>query len=166
MKNMNISKLIVMTNFFAAMCCCTSSHAADVADEFVKCAQTASDKARLACYDKIRDGIIATYKSKQSQGSDAYQGIDLVDLKVDLKSLKGKKVLTKAYVQVMGEMAMLKSDPMDMAPIFADASNLPREDRKKLANGCQVVLCGGSFSGVVKSLPLGVGLVLDKVVWN
>lgn len=158
--------MILLAGAFIAIFHSTSVYAEDITESFTKCAITANDKARLACYDKIRDDIVAANKPRQVQGREGYQEIDIADLKVDLKVLKGKKVSTRAYIQVVGEMSMLKSDPMDMAPIFADASNLPREDRKKLANGCQVILCEGVFLGVVKSLPLGVGLTLDKVIWN
>jgi hypothetical protein len=151
---------------FVALTACSTSHAEDVTNTFIKCATTKDDKARLACYDKIRDDIVSANRPNQPSAKDTYQPIALTDLKVDIKTLKGKKITTSGYVQVMGEMAMLKSDPMDMAPIFIETDGLPRDDRKKLANGCQVVVCGVTFFGVVKALPLGVGIVASKVVWH
>ena len=152
--------------FLVAMLASTSSIAEDVTNAFIKCAITKGDKARLACYDKIRDEIVAANSPKPSQVKDPYAAITLADLKTDIKTLKGKKFAVKAAVQTMGEMSMLKSDPMDMSPIFAATESLPREDRKKLLNGCQIVICSGVFYGTVKALPLGIGLALERVVWN
>lgn len=139
--------------------------AEDVTTAFIKCASTKDDRSRLACYDKIKDDIVKAYATSQLPAN-GYQTIGLVDLKVDLKKLVGKKVSVPALVQIMGEMAMLKSDEMDMAPVFADTEKLPRDDRKKLANGCQMILCKGQFYGTVKQLPLGVGLAVEKVEWR
>lgn len=139
--------------------------AEDVTAAFSKCATTKDDRARLACYDKIRDDIVKA-NSAASASANGYQSMSLVDLKVDLKKLVSKKVSTYALVQIIGEMAMLKSDEMDMAPVFADTEKLPRDDRKKLANGCQMILCKGLFYGTVKQLPLGIGLSVDRVDWK
>lgn len=138
--------------------------AEDVTVAFMKCANTKDDRVRLACYDKIKDDIVKA--NSTAAPTTGYQPMSLVDLKVDLKKLVGKKVGSLALVQIMGDMAMLKSDEMDMAPIFADTEKLPRDDRKKLANGCQVILCKGQFYGVVKQLPLGLGLSVDRVDWK
>lgn len=61
---------------------------------------------------------------------------------------------------------MLKSDLMDMSPILAETEKLPREDRKKLVNGCQMMMCSGTFYGSIKNLPLGIGMSVERVVWN
>lgn len=151
---------------FLVVCGMTSTAVAeDVTAAFTKCGATKDDRSRLACYDKIRDDIVKAYATSQQPAS-GYQSIALVDLKVDLKKLIGKKVSVPALVQIMGEMAMLKSDEMDMAPVFADTEKLPRDDRKKLASGCQMILCKGQFFGTVKQLPLGVGVAVEKVEWR
>lgn len=92
--------------------------------------------------------------------------MDLTDLKVDAKELIGKQVLVKASIQQMGDMSLLKSDPLDMAPVWADAGKLPRDDRKKLASGCQMVLCSGKFQGTMVKGPMGPTLRLEKVDWR
>lgn len=103
---------------------------------------------------------------KPAAGKDAYVTMSLSDLKLDIKHLKGKKVSVEAEIQSMGDLQMLKDGPMDMTGIFADTSRLPREDRKKLVDGCQFALCSGVFSGTVKPLPLGLGLAVDLVEWD
>lgn len=143
----------------------TTALAEEVTAAFIKCANTKEDRSRLACYDKIRNDIVKAYGASQ-QPANGYQSVGLVDLKVDLKKMVGKKISVPALVQIMGDMAMLKSDEMDMAPIFADTEKLPRDDRKKLANGCQIILCKGQFYGVVKQLPLGLGVAVEKVEWR
>ena len=46
---------------------------------------------------------------------------------------------------------MLKSDAFDMVPIIVKLSpNLKREDKKKLMNSRQEILCSGTFFGVIK----------------
>jgi hypothetical protein len=139
--------------------------AADISDAFINCAVVKDDRTRLACYDKIRDDAVKAAQAENKQNS-GYRPLKLVDLKVDVKTLIGKKVAVASQIQVIGEMAMLKSDELDMSPLFADFSKLSRDDRKKLASGCQVVLCQGIFYGVVRQLPLGVGVALEKVDWK
>jgi hypothetical protein len=141
-----------------------SAVAEDITNAFTKCATTKDDKARLACYDSIRDNVVRANTKANEAGQ--HQTIALADLKTDIKSMRGQKVAVKANIQTVGGMSMLKSDPMDMAPVFADTESLPREDRKKLLNGCQVILCSGVFYGTVKTMPLGIGLVLEKATWN
>lgn len=141
--------------------------AEDVTDAFIKCAITKRDKQRLACYDRIRDQLVAQNTPGKSQGS-RYSEINLADLKTDIRQLKGKKVETVGKVQVMGglEMVMLKTDEFDMAPVMVSAEGLPREDRKKMLNGCQIVLCTARISGTVKKGPMGDQLVAEKVSWQ
>lgn len=143
----------------------STAFAEDVTAAFIKCGTTKDDRSRLACYDKIRDDIVKAYGASQ-QSSNGYQSVGLVDLKVDLKKMVGKKISVPALVQIMGDTAMLKSDEMDMAPIFADTEKLPRDDRKKLASACQMILCKGQFYGTVKQLPLGLGVAVEKVEWK
>lgn len=143
----------------------TAAVADDITSAFSKCAVTKDDRLRLACYDKIRDDVVKANSGTQAP-SGGYLDIQLIDLKVDLKKLTGKKVSVSALVQVMGDMAFLKSDDLDMSPVGIDTENLPRDDRKKLASGCQMVLCKGQFFGTVKQLPLGLGVSVDRVAWK
>lgn len=150
----------------AALIFCGSAHALDATEMFSKCAVMKDDKQRLACYDNIRDAAVKEYQTAQ-QPLKGYAWMKFSDLKVDIKELNGKKVSIGALAQTMGDQLLIKSDELDMNPVFATYDKLPREDRKKLANGCQVILCKGVFYGTVRQLPLGVpGLVLDQVEWR
>lgn len=147
-----LSFIIITNNVFAD----------DVTTAFSKCAITKDDKARLICYDKIRDNAVKQYQESEKNG---YQSIALDDLKVDIKQMKGKRVVVNAMIQTLGEIAYLKSEAMDMTPIYADYKNLPREDRKKLASNCPS-MCQGSFYGIIKNTPIGIGIELEKVSWE
>ena len=140
--------------------------AEDVTNAFAKCAVTKEDKTRLTCYDKIRDDIVRVNASNKEPDKSGYLAMSLVDLKTDLKTLRGKKVSVRAQIQSVGDMQMLKGDPFDMNPVSAESEKLPREDRKKLANGCQINMCSGIFYGTIKSLPLGLGLSIEQINWN
>lgn len=141
------------------------SYAEDFTAAFTKCALIKIDSARLACYDGIMTGIVKTYSSHPAMANN-YQPINLVDLKVDIGDMDGRRITVQAGMQAIGEIGMLKGSVMDMSPIRADFSKLPREDRKKLASGCQVTLCDGKFFGMVGSNAMGPLLLLDRVEWN
>jgi len=144
-----------------------SVHAEDVTAAFSRCAITKDDRQRLSCYDAIRDRLVEQNKPGKQQGAQ-YAHINLADLKADIRQLVGKKVETVGKLQVMGglEMVMLKTDDFDMAPVFVSAEGLPREDRKKLLNGCQMVLCKGSISGTIKKTAIGNQLIAEQVAWQ
>lgn len=145
---------------------CVNVSAEDVTDAFIKCATTKDDRQRLSCYDSIGAKFAKQYQQSQSNKG-SYSPIQLADLKTDLKQLIGKKVSTTGKLQVMGglEMVFLKTDELDMAPVSVTGEALPRDDRKKLLNGCQVVLCKANVSGTVKKGPLGPQLVAEQVTW-
>jgi hypothetical protein len=91
---------------------------------------TMAGRGLHACYDKIRDDIVRSNDPRKNTAT-GYQSISLPDLKVDIKGMTGKRISVYGAVQVMGEMVMLKDGPMDMNPIWINAGNLPRDDRKK-----------------------------------
>jgi hypothetical protein len=137
----------------------------DVTEQFSACAVTDNDKERLACYDKLRDDIVAANQPKQAKLK-GYTPIDLADLKVDIKSMVGKKVEVSALIQTMGDTSFLKSDALDMSPVFSLTDKLPRDDRKKLLNGCQAILCGGTFYGTIINSSFGASVSIEKVNWR
>lgn len=95
-----------------------------------------------------------------------YAPIQLQDLKVDIKSMTGKHIVTKGGAQSFGDTTLLKDSAIDMNPIQMSVDSLPREDRKKLANGCQMILCSGVFYGTINKGALGPELKLEKVTWK
>lgn len=144
-----------------------TSQAEDMSNDFAKCAVTKDDRQRLACYDGIRDRIMQQYKNDQTTKA-KYPPIALADLKADIRGMSGKKVETVGKVQVMGglEMVMLKTDEFDMAPVFVSAESLPRDDRKKMLNGCQMALCKARVRGTVKRSPMGDQIVAEEITWQ
>jgi len=70
--------------------------------------------------------------------------MELIDLKTDIKSLSGKRVTVIGSLQMLGEMAMLKSEPFDMTPIMVSVEKLPREDRKQALRACLRSFCHSS----------------------
>lgn len=91
-----------------------------------------------------------------------YKDIDLVDLKLDIKAMSGKKVAVDGYLQQMGELVLLKLEPMDMTPIWLSIDRLSRDDRKKILQQC-ASMCRVHVSGAVQRLPMGMGVVADNV---
>ena len=61
---------------------------------------------------------------------------------------------------------MMKTDEFDMAPVFLSAEGLPRDDRKKMLNGCQMVLCKARVRGTVKRSPMGDQIVAEEISWQ
>lgn len=108
----------------------------------------------------------AQTKAAAAPPASQYVTVKIEDLKVDLKQMVGKKVAVGALAESMGEMLFLKASEFDTNSIEADFERLPREDRKKIANDCQMNSCRGTFYGTVRNLSLGVGVVLDKVQWR
>lgn len=98
-----------------------------------------------------------------------YKSIGLPDLKVDIGTLVGKKIETTGKLQTAGslDMVFLKTDDFDMAPVMVDGNRLSREDRKKLLNGCQMILCTATIGGTVKKTPyMGLQLIAETVTWR
>jgi hypothetical protein len=141
-----------------------AAKAEDVTNSFTLCATTDDDRKRLACYDKIRDTLVKQSQTDTSkQKASQYQPMDLVDLKTDIKTLRGKKVDASGMVQIMGEMVFLKSDALDMTPVMVETGNISRDERKALLQKC-ASFCQGQVLGVVRSGALGPELAADHVV--
>lgn len=112
----------------------TLSHtvfARDFNEELTTCYFTKDKVARLACYDKTIADDVKYYQNEKKVSSEKYQNMDLLDLKTDIKSLKGKKVSTTGQIQMMGDIAMLKEGPIDMTPIILDITSCPEKPENK-----------------------------------
>ena len=109
--------------------------------------------------------IFALFMSYGTYAAD-YTPVQLDDLKVDIKTMVGKRIVTKGGAQSLATMNYLKDSPIDMNPVMMNIDSLPREDRKRLANGCQMVLCSGIFYGTIRKGDLGLELNVDKVTWK
>ena len=87
-------------------------------------------------------------------------------LKTDIKTLKGQKVSVLGQVQMMGELAMLKANPMDMTPIMLDITKLPRDDRKQMLKSCTVICDNVRVNGSVHPGMMGDTLIAEQLVWQ
>lgn len=137
----------------------------DVTNQFAKCSIIKLDASRLKCYDQVRDDVIKNYRAKQSEPKPTYQQIDLLDLKTDIKTMYGKKVLVKGYVKMVGDFAQIQISSWDMSPLMLNISRLPREDRKILIQGCS--MCPeANVSGIVRVGTYGDEIFAEQISWD
>ena len=104
-------------------------------------------------------------KSMEAQPPTDYLSLALVDLKTDIKSLVDRKVVVRSKVQLVGDMAMLKNDEMDMTPVWLFFDRVPREERRKLFE-C-ALLCDIQVMGVIGKGPLNQdGLWAESITFK
>lgn len=94
-----------------------------------------------------------------------YKHMDLLDLKADINSLAGQRVSVDGSLQMMGEVAMLRSDPMDTTPVWVEIGKLPRDDRKQALKGC-LTYCGVQVNGRIGQGTFGLAIIAESVVWK
>ena len=80
--------------------------------------------------------------------------ITLIDLKLDIATMQGKTVAVTGLLQVMGDLVMLKGEPMDFSPVWVSTSGLSRDDRKSLITTCSF-LCKATITGTVGKTQFG-----------
>lgn len=154
-----IVSVILMTNLGAA-------HCETLYEAVANCKGIKNEHDRLVCYENIGARVTPpTAATAKNTSSTAYSSMSLLDLKADIKSLVGKKVAVSGSLQMVGELAMLSSGPMDMTPVMVNIDKLPRDDRKQALKGC-LTYCGVQINGTVKNGPLGQQLNAEQVVWK
>jgi hypothetical protein len=125
------------------------------------------DRYMRSQYDMTRHTLIATAAllcmtfSARAEAQRPPAEIGLTDLKLDIGTMKGQTVRVTGVLQVMGEMIMLRSGPMDMSPIWVNAAKLSRVDRKALLTNCSV-FCKATVIGRVGAGAFG-GTGLDAL---
>lgn len=124
--------------------------------ELARCRAVADTTARLKCYD----ALVPTNVSAPAL-TGKYASISLTDLKLDRAIMRGKKIETSGFLQVMGEMVFLKGDPMDMSPILVDVTHVSREGRK-LALECDAG-CRATVRGTVGPVLMQPGIIADSI---
>lgn len=97
-------------------------------------------------------------KAAEDKGS-----IDLIDLKLDIDKMSGKSVTVHGTISILGDFAMLGEGGFDSTPIPVEIGKLPRADRKKLLQNCEMQ-CGVTISGKVGSVMLQKGIVAQTIV--
>jgi hypothetical protein len=91
--------------------------------------------------------------------------LDMDDLRVDMASLKGRKVRVRGVGFYMMDMFMLKKSMSDMSPMFVDTSKLAREQRKEIISRCGDMMSGCSLivQGTVGKVSYQNGLMAEQV---
>lgn len=93
-----------------------------------------------------------------------YAPIGLLDLKTDIRQMLGRKVAVTGGIQMAGEMAALKTDMMDMTPVWLDVSQAPREQRKVLlSRQSEDDMPRFRVSGMVTKGPLGMVVLVERL---
>lgn len=108
------------------------------------------------------NGTWSFVESSTEKPKASYRNISLIDLKLDITSLTGEKIKVKGVAQLVGEMLMLKSEMMDMNPIFLDFKQLPRDERKFILTSCSIG-CKLTAYGVVGSVMFQHGVIITKI---
>lgn len=110
-------------------------------------------------------GSAAAQPEQKITAPAGYQAMELVDLKVDIHSLAGKKVATQGVLQVLGEVAMIKSDAMDTTGLFIGIDKLPRDARKTIVTDCQTY-CRVNIAGTVQETDPMHQIVAEQIAFR
>jgi len=92
--------------------------------------------------------------------TETYQAMDLIDLRVDLETLKGRKVKVTGIAQYILNILLIKEDFSDTSPMGVDVSNLSREQRKSVIQNCREPKKITIYLSVAET-----GLIADKIEW-
>ena len=93
-----------------------------------------------------------------------YSEIDLVDLKLDIDALTGKKIKTQGLAQFFADMLMLKQEMMDMNPLLIDYKKTSRDERKFILTKCSTG-CSITVFGQVGEVDFQKGIIADRIEW-
>lgn len=131
---------------------------------FAACRTVADSLERLRCYDGLAVPAPPPAPAARNGG---YQQVSIVDFKVDRQTLRGRLVELQGNLTVMGEMAMLQGDPMDMNPVYLNITGLPRDQMRQVLERCGMGGCAVTVRGRVGSTNMmQVGLVVDQVAFR
>jgi len=97
-----------------------------------------------------------------------YSEIEFIDLKLDIDSLYGKKIKTRAYAMFIAGTLILQQEMIDTNSIQVDIKNISREEKKYLLTKIPI---GGSCCltvyGRVGEIAFGFkGIIADKIEWE
>jgi len=110
------------------------------------------------------NGTWSYVKPSAKKSSGQYSSISLIDLKLDINSMSGKKIMTSGTGQFFADMFMLKQEMMDMNPLMVNVEGLSRDERKyimtKCSSGCRV-----KVQGKVGEVMFQKGIIAEKIMW-
>lgn len=133
-----------------------------VTAELRSCRSITDSLQRLRCYD----GLVPEEAPTSVAGpGGSYARVALVDFKLDRESMRGQLIEVQGRMVIMGEVAMLQTDAMDMSPAFLDITGLPREQRRQVLERCGMGGCEATVLGKVDvTKMMQVGLVGHSVI--
>lgn len=131
--------------------------AAQSSTDLTRCRGIAEPTQRLKCYDDLAGPSPAA-----AAPAGEYQRIDINDLKVDRNQMRGKKIETLGRVSTMGEMVVLSAGQMDTSPIFVDATRVPRDQRRKLVEQCNLG-CRAMIRGTIGTVMMQAGVLAESI---
>lgn len=104
--------------------------------------------------------------SLPSAASNQYPSISVLDLKLDINKMVGRKVAVRGKLSLFGEWAML-SDPeqeADFTQIMVGIDRLQRSQRKYILENCQME-CSITINGVIGDVSFENGVIADSASW-
>ena len=112
---------------------------------------------------------VASEIKNEMRKSDGYKFVNVDDLRLDIKTLKGKKVKTKAVgtlLRLMDNFNILlyQSEDDYTTPVSVNADNLPRDQRKYLLKNCEIERCNIMVFGKIDTDIIGAHIIVaDKI---
>ena len=110
------------------------------------------------------DGTWSYVASVTQAESEDYKNIDYIDLKLDINSLVGQKIKTRAVAQLVADMFMIKQEIVDMSALFVNIDNISREERKYILTSCATG-CNVTVFGRVGEVMFERGVIAEKIEW-
>jgi hypothetical protein len=95
-----------------------------------------------------------------------YRRFKFVDIQLDLNSLIGKKVKTKAQATYYQGILMLFHSLVDTSPLAGDIKNISRKNRKYLFTNCTarcIVLIYGRVGKIKFKNNTDIGIIVDRI---
>lgn len=120
-----------------------------------RCRSLADGGERLICYDGLAEAL---RRAAPAPAGGGHRVMSLTDVKLDQDGLRDREVEVSGNLVPMGEMAFLRSGPMDTSPLVVDSKAVPREQRRAMFERCGV-------SGCATTVPGDVGLARPAGLW-
>jgi hypothetical protein len=112
---------------------------------------------------------VTSEKENEQKKSDGYNFVNVDDLILDIKTLKGRKIKTKAVgtlLRIINDFNiwLYRSENDYTTPINVNANNLPRDQRKYLLKNCEAERCKIMVFGRVDTDIIGSHIIVaDKI---
>ena len=126
------------------------------------CLGTADLKLRLACYDALVPAPAAPAASVDDR--DDYVVVTLPELKANKEKLLGDGVATSGRLYVQGQLAFLREQGIDAAPVPVSITRLSKDEQREVRTRCpSSSACNVFVEGKVVHVSLGIGIAIEDV---